>query len=154
MHIHFVPIDTHHKLRLVTLGGIDGYNRLIVYLQCCSNDHATTVLDTFHSAVYKHKLPSRVRSDQGKENQKVAQYMLETRDAERRSMITGSSVHVMYPVDNSIALAHVWLIGRRAAPERLLNVPLEWVGITVEPVTKCKNICSSSFGKRLMYCLR
>ena len=60
----------------------------------------------------------------------------------------------MYPVDNSIVLAHVWLIGRRAAPERLLNVTLKWVGITVEPVTKCKNICISSFGRRLMYCLR
>ena len=93
MQIHFVPMDTHHKLirwRLVTLGGIDGYRCLIVYLHCCSNNR---VLDTFHSAVCKHQLPSRLHSDQGKENQKVAQYMLETRGAERRSMITGSSVH-------------------------------------------------------------
>ena len=77
----------------MTLGGIDGYSRLIVYLQCCSNNRATTVLDTFLSAICKHQLPSRVRSDQGRENQKVAQYMLESRGAERRSMITGSSVH-------------------------------------------------------------
>ena len=77
----------------MTLGGIDGYSRLIVYLQCCSNNRATTVLDTFFSAICKHQLSSRVRSDQGRENQKVAQYMLESRGAERRSMITGSSVH-------------------------------------------------------------
>ncbi len=38
-------------------------------------------------------LPSRVRSDQGTENILVAQYMIEKRGAERRSMITGSSVH-------------------------------------------------------------
>ena len=89
-------VDTHHKLirwRLVTLGGIDGYSRLIVYLQCSSNNRATTVLDAFLSAVQTHQLPSRVRSDQGRENIKVAQYMLEMRGAERRSIITGSSVH-------------------------------------------------------------
>ena len=72
----------------MTLGGIDGYSCLIVYLQCCSNNRAATVLDAFHST---HQLPSRVHSDQGSENQKVAQYMLEARGAERRSMITGSS---------------------------------------------------------------
>ena len=77
----------------MTLGGIDGYSRLIVYLQCCSNNRATTVLDTFLSAVNTHQLPSRVRSDQGRENLKVAQYMLEMRGAERRSIITGNSVH-------------------------------------------------------------
>jgi len=49
------------------------------------------VLDAFLSAVSTHQLPSRVCSDQGSENQKVAQCMLETRGAERRSMITGSS---------------------------------------------------------------
>lgn len=38
-------------------------------------------------------IPSRVRSDQGTENILVAQYMIEKRGAERRSMITGSSVH-------------------------------------------------------------
>lgn len=38
-------------------------------------------------------LPSRVRSDQGTENILVARYMIEKRGAERRSMITGCSVH-------------------------------------------------------------
>ena len=45
------------------------------------------------AAVAKHHVPSRVRSDQGTENILVAQYMLEKRGADRRSMITGCSVH-------------------------------------------------------------
>lgn len=77
----------------MTLGGIDGYSRLVVYLQCCSNNHATTVVDAFLSAVHTHQLPSRVHSDQGRENLRVAQYMLEMRGAERRSIITSNSVH-------------------------------------------------------------
>ena len=44
-------------------------------------------------AVQQYGLPSRVRSDQGLENYRVAQYMIEHRGAERRSMITGNSVH-------------------------------------------------------------
>lgn len=41
----------------------------------------------------KFHLPSRVRSDQGLENVMVAKHMIENRGAERRSMLTGSSVH-------------------------------------------------------------
>ena len=77
----------------MTHGAIDGYSRLIVFLYCSTNNRATTVYELFLSAVEKHKLPSRVRPDQGTENVLVAQYMLERRGAGRRSMITGSSVH-------------------------------------------------------------
>ena len=73
--------------------GIDGYSRLITYMQCSTNNRAFTVYELFLKAVEKHKLPSRVRSDQGRENMLVAQHMIESRGAERRSMITGSSVH-------------------------------------------------------------
>jgi len=40
-------IDTHYSLvrwRLVIAGGIDGYSRLITYLQCFGNNQASTVL--------------------------------------------------------------------------------------------------------------
>ena len=40
-----------------------------------------------------YEVPSRICSDQGTENVKVAQYMLEKRGADRRSFITGCSVH-------------------------------------------------------------
>ena len=88
--------DSHHKLirwRLVTHGGIDGCSRLIVYLRCSSNNQAATVYQAFLEAAHMYEVPSRIRSDQGTENVKVAQYMLEKRGADRRSFITGCSVH-------------------------------------------------------------
>ena len=93
--LHFLA-DGHHKLirwRMVTHAGIDEYSRLIVYLRCSTNNRACTVYELFLKAVQQYHLPSRVRSDQGRENILVAQHMLEHRGAERRSMITGSSVH-------------------------------------------------------------
>ena len=47
----------------------------------------------FLTAVQRYGLPSRVRSDFGKENYHVAVHMLEKRGCNRNSMITGSSVH-------------------------------------------------------------
>lgn len=94
--IHSISIDSHHKLirwRIVTQGGIDGYSRLIVYLECSSNNRAETVYNLFLNAVHNYELPSRVRADQGLENIMVARHMIETRGAERHSMITGSSTH-------------------------------------------------------------
>ena len=88
--------DSHHKLirwRIVTHGAIDGYSGVIVYLHSSTNNQARTVYELFLSAIEKHQLPSRVRSDQGTENIMVAQHMIEKRGAERHSMITGSSVH-------------------------------------------------------------
>ena len=54
---------------------------------------AQTVYSLFLDAVRQYSLPSRVRSDQGRENYLVAQHMLEFRGTERRSMLIGSSVH-------------------------------------------------------------
>ena len=88
--------DGHHKLirwRLVTHGGIDGYSRLIVYLQCSSNNKASTVYTLFLEATRRYGLPSRVRSDQGGENYTVAVHMLRHRGVDRNSMITGASIH-------------------------------------------------------------
>lgn len=49
--------------------------------------------ELFLEAVHEHHLPSRVRTDQGRENVLVAQHMIENRGEQRRSIITGSSVH-------------------------------------------------------------
>ncbi len=83
-----LSLDGHHKLirwGLVTHGGIDGFSRLVVYLRCSNNNRSATVYNSFLSAAAQYGLPSRVRSDQGRENYLIAAHMLEHRG---RSMIT------------------------------------------------------------------
>lgn len=65
-----------YRWRLVTHSGIDGYSRMIVYMQCSDNNRADTKLQCFRRAVNSHGLSSRVRSDCGGENVALADYML------------------------------------------------------------------------------
>ena len=88
-------IDGHHKLikwRLVTHGGIDGYSRLITFLQCSSNNKSSTVLAAFSSAVETYGLPKRVRTDHGGENIEVWSKMMEEHGNDK-CIIVGSSAH-------------------------------------------------------------
>ena len=62
-------------------------------MKCSTNNQASTVYELFISAIQQYHLPSRVRSDQGRENILVAQHMIERRGADRRSMIVDSSIH-------------------------------------------------------------
>ena len=71
----------------------DGFSHVIVYMKCTSNNTAQTVHDLFIEAARKYGVPSRVRSDQGRENTRVASYMLRHRGLNRGNMIVGSSVH-------------------------------------------------------------
>jgi hypothetical protein len=70
---------------------------MIVYLQCSTNNTALTVLKLFEDAVRKYDLPSRVRSDKGGENTKVAWYMLQhpLSGPDRGSHIAG---RLLYPI--------------------------------------------------------
>ena len=89
-------IDGHHSLirwRMVVHGGIDGYSRMIVYLQCATNNRSLTVHRLFKQATEQYGIPSRVRSDKGGENILVCQYMIAVRGTDRGSHIAGSSVH-------------------------------------------------------------
>ena len=96
-HHHYLSLcNGHHKLIrwwIVTLRGVDGYGRMIVYLECSTNNRATTVYKLFMAAVERFGLPSRVRSDLGGENYMVARHMLRHRGSDRSSMITGNSTH-------------------------------------------------------------
>ncbi len=88
-------IDGHHSLirwRYVVHGCIDGYSRMITYLHCATNNQSETVFNYFRDAIAKYGVPSRVRSDQGGENQKVCYFMVSYRGPSRGSHITGSSV--------------------------------------------------------------
>ena len=62
-------------------------------MHCSTNNRAQTVYELFLEAVQLYGLPSRVRSDEGRENILVARHMLEQRGLNRGSMIVGSSVH-------------------------------------------------------------
>lgn len=91
-------LDGYHKLirwRIVIHGGIDGYSRLITYLQVSPNNHSESVLSAFLKAVSQFGLPSRVRTDRGGENVLVAEFMLShpDRGPGRGSIITGKSTH-------------------------------------------------------------
>ena len=64
-------IDGNHKLirwRIVVYGGIDGYSRLVVFLDCASNNPAATVLKRFHTAIGRYGLALHIHCDKGGEN--------------------------------------------------------------------------------------
>ena len=88
-------LDLRFRWRLVIHGAIDGFSRLIVYLNCHDNNSASTAFEEFHAAVGKDGLPSCVRTDHGGENVDIAKFMLThpLRGEQRGSHITGRSVH-------------------------------------------------------------
>ena len=79
---------------MVIHGGLDGFTRIPVFLLCSTNNKAATVLELLLNVVENYGLPSRVRSDKGKENVDVAWYMLKhpLRGPGRGSMICGRTV--------------------------------------------------------------
>jgi hypothetical protein len=94
--LSLVHIDGHLKLKrwgFVIHGGIDGYSRMIFYLRCCNFNTAGAVLNCFMEGCEEHGVPSRVRSDRGRENYLVRDYMLEARGHRRGSILMGRSVH-------------------------------------------------------------
>ena len=75
-------MDGHHKLiswKIVIHGCIDGYSRMITFMNVADNNRAETVLVAFQQAVAEYGWPSRVRSDRGKENWDVKRIMEEVR---------------------------------------------------------------------------
>ena len=91
-------LDGYHKLirwRFVIHGAVDGFSRLITFLEVADNNRAETVLSAFLKAIDEFGLPSRVRMDRGGENIAVAQFMIEhpERGPGRGSAITGRSIH-------------------------------------------------------------
>ena len=87
-------IDSHHSLiswGFVINGGIDGFSRFVVYLQCATNNKSETVGELFLLATGKYEWPSRVRSDYGGDNVVVWELMEERRGSNRGSYLVGSS---------------------------------------------------------------
>ena len=89
-------IDSNHKLiswRFVLHGCIDGFSRAIIYLECCTDNTAETVVELFSKGIDEFGLPSRVRGDRGVENVDVARLIIAHRGENRGSFISGRSVH-------------------------------------------------------------
>ncbi len=81
------------RWRFVVHGRVDEISHLVVYLTVAGNNRASTVLQSFIAAVEQYGLPSRVRSDKGRENADVAEFMVRSRGTNGNSHITGRSVH-------------------------------------------------------------
>ena len=89
-------VDTNHKLvrwNSIIVEGVDGFSRLPVMLKCIDTKNADTLLMCFLEAVNMYGLPNRVRTDQGLENVKIAEYMTSRRGVNRGSAIIGKSTH-------------------------------------------------------------
>jgi len=89
-------IDGHHKLvrwYFVIYGAIDGFSCTVIYLRCCNNNQALTVLELFTHTVSQFGLPDCVQSDYGRENTEVWKYMIAAHNLDYYCVITGSSLH-------------------------------------------------------------
>ena len=80
-------------LYIVIHGGIDGYSRLVSYLHAADNNRAEAALKAFLTGVEEYGMPSRVHTDKGGENVRIAEFMITHRGSNRGSVITGRSVH-------------------------------------------------------------
>ena len=87
-------IDSHHSFirwGFVLHGVIDGYSRLITFLQCSTNNKSKTAVSLFKQALEIYGVPSRVRTDKGGAN--TWSKMIELRGEGRGSYIAASSAH-------------------------------------------------------------
>ena len=130
-------IDGNHKLirwRFVIHGGVDGYSRMIVYLQCSTNNTAATVLGNFIDAVQQYGLPDKVRTDLGGENVDVWQLMSNAHQSSS-AVITGSSTH-------NERIERLWNDVRRSVSEefRCLFYQLEREG-SLNPLNETDMYC-------------
>lgn len=80
-----------YRWGMTTHGCIDGYSRLVVYLNAATNNRASTVFQLFVKATLQFGVPATVRSDHGGENIHVALFVNLLRGSPRH--ITGRSVH-------------------------------------------------------------
>lgn len=81
------------RWRIVIHGAIDGFSRLVTFLEASNNNRSSTVLEKFVSAVDQYGVPSRVRCDQGGENNAVCIFMEVFQGSARGSALRGRSTH-------------------------------------------------------------
>ena len=72
---------------------VDGFSQTIIYVTCLNNNKASSALSLFIASIQNFGVLSRVRCDHGLEKAAVAHFMLRKQGLNRRSVITGRSVH-------------------------------------------------------------
>lgn len=90
-------IDGNHKLirwKLVVHCAMDGYSRMLMFLQCSNNSRAETAMDLFSTASSKHGRPLHIRTDHAGENTRIWEDMRVHRG--------GSSVFTTSALNDSI----------------------------------------------------
>lgn len=88
-------LNGNHKMirwKLIIHAGIDGFSRLITYINCANNNLASTVLEQFLKGVSVYGLPVSGRTDHGGENIDVWRHML-LHYHDLSCIVTSSSVH-------------------------------------------------------------
>jgi hypothetical protein len=91
---HLWHVDGNHKLieyGIAIEGAIDGFTRTCLFLKALTRYNADIVHDLFVNAVNEYTLPSRVRTDKGTENVRIAEFMISNRGPARGSHIAGKS---------------------------------------------------------------
>ena len=76
---------------MVIFGAADGFSRLLVSLECISNNKSEILLSCFIKDVPAYAIPSRVRSDKEKENELIRIFIIANRGLERGCLICGKS---------------------------------------------------------------
>lgn len=121
-------IDTNHKLirwGFVIAGAIDGFSRLVTVLHCLDNNRAESLFSLFLLGTENFGTPSRVRTDMGMENSKIAEYMYTKRGP--NGIIAGKSTHnqrierLWRDVYNGV-LVHYYQLFTFMEEENILNV--------------------------------
>nr|XP_055037085.1 uncharacterized protein LOC129424440 [Misgurnus anguillicaudatus] len=127
-------LDGNHKLirwRIVIHGGIDGYSRLVVFLKASDNNRSNTVFESFVDAIGKHGIPSRVRCDNGGENNSVCLFMNVFRGSTRGSALRGRSTH-------NQRIERLWVMFGGASPILIIPYSRSWrVRVKLTLTMKC-----------------
>lgn len=121
-------------------GGIDGYSRMCVFLECSTNNRATTALEAFQRGVSQYGLPSRVRTDYGTENVEIARMMLRRRGLNRGSIICGRSTH-------NQRIERLW----RDVRECVLNIFIDILYYMEQQLIADRNNCLHLFAIRYVF---
>ena len=93
-------LDGNHKLirwKLVEHGAMDGYRRMLMFLQCSNNNRSETVKQLFSTAIRQFGRPLHIRTDLGGENVLVWE---ENNLFQQEALYIINALHVLTGIQN------------------------------------------------------